>query len=62
MQKALETSSQLGTEHEFSINDKNFQPLPISDRIIQRLNGSLKHEVAFGGIKVSKELQSMCLS
>jgi len=61
MQKALAISSQLGTEHEFSINDKNFQPLPISDRIIQKLNGSVKHEVAFGGIKVSKELQKHVL-
>ncbi|OPX74604.1 MAG: Carboxylate-amine ligase YbdK [Methanosaeta sp. PtaB.Bin018] len=61
MQRALATSSQLGTEHELSINDKNFQPLPISDRIIQRLNGSVKHEVAFGGIKVSKELQKHVL-
>lgn len=61
MQKALATSSQLGTEHEFSINDKNFQPLPISDRIIQQLNRSVMHEVAFGGIKVSKELQKHVL-
>src|SRR5512136_384694 len=47
----------VGTEHEYSINDRDFNPLPISDRIIERINGRVEHEVAFGGIKVSKELQ-----
>jgi gamma-glutamyl:cysteine ligase YbdK (ATP-grasp superfamily) len=47
----------VGTEHEYSINDWDFNPLPISDRIIERINGRVEHEVAFGGIKVSKELQ-----
>ena len=53
--------SPLGTEHEYSINDSDFQPLAISDRIIQRLHGRVEHEVAFGGIRVSKELQKHVL-
>jgi gamma-glutamyl:cysteine ligase YbdK (ATP-grasp superfamily) len=47
----------VGTEHEYSINDRDFNPLPISDKIIERISGNVEHEVAFGGIKVSKELQ-----
>jgi gamma-glutamyl:cysteine ligase YbdK (ATP-grasp superfamily) len=47
----------IGTEHEYSINDKNYRPLAISDRIIERISGQVKNEVAFGGILVSKELQ-----
>jgi hypothetical protein len=48
---------QIGTEHEYSINDKDFIPLTISDRIIERISGTISDEVEFGGIKVSKELQ-----
>jgi gamma-glutamyl:cysteine ligase YbdK (ATP-grasp superfamily) len=47
----------VGTEHEYSINDRDFNPLPISDKIIERISGNVEHEVTFGGIKVSKELQ-----
>jgi gamma-glutamyl:cysteine ligase YbdK (ATP-grasp superfamily) len=47
----------IGTEHEYSINDSNFNPLPISDKIIEEISGAIEHEVSFGGIKVSKELQ-----
>ncbi|HWQ19073.1 MAG TPA: glutamate-cysteine ligase family protein [Methanotrichaceae archaeon] len=47
----------IGTEHEYSINDRDFKPLPISDQIIQRISGRIDDEVEFGGIKVSKELQ-----
>jgi len=47
----------IGTEHEYSINDKNYRPLAISDRIIERISGQVQQEVAFGGILVSKELQ-----
>ncbi len=47
----------IGTEHEYSINDMNCRPLAISDRIIERIHGQVEHEVAFGGILVSKELQ-----
>jgi gamma-glutamyl:cysteine ligase YbdK (ATP-grasp superfamily) len=57
MHKALATASPIGTEHEYSINDRNFRPLAISDRIIQRIAGQVQQEVAFGGILVSKELQ-----
>jgi gamma-glutamyl:cysteine ligase YbdK (ATP-grasp superfamily) len=57
MHKALAAALPIGTEHEYSINDKNFRPLAISDRIIQRIAGQVQHEVAFGGILVSKELQ-----
>jgi hypothetical protein len=60
-QKALAISAQVGTEHEYSINDRDFQPLPISDKIIERINGSVEHEVPFGGILVSKELQKHAL-
>lgn len=52
---------QVGTEHEYSINDSEFTPLPISDRIIEGLYGSVEHEIAFGGIKISKELQKHAL-
>ena len=55
--KALRASSPVGTEHEYSINDKKCRPLAISDRIIERIAGQVQHEVAFGGILVSKELQ-----
>ncbi|NPV63079.1 MAG: hypothetical protein HPY61_10725 [Methanotrichaceae archaeon] len=51
----------VGTEHEYSINDRNFRPLPISDRIIEKLCGKVEHEVNFAGIKVSKELQKHAL-
>jgi hypothetical protein len=47
----------IGTEHEYSINDKKCRPLAISDRIIEKIAGKVQHEVAFGGILVSKELQ-----
>jgi gamma-glutamyl:cysteine ligase YbdK (ATP-grasp superfamily) len=52
---------QIGTEHEYSINDKNFSPLPISDKIIEGISGSVQHEVALGDIKISKELQKHAL-
>jgi len=51
----------VGTEHEYSINDRDFHPLPISDKIIERICGKVEHEVAFGGIKLSKELQKHAL-
>jgi len=52
-----ERPSKVGTEHEFSINDRSFRPLPINDRIIERLQGSIHNEVPFSGICISKELQ-----
>ena len=57
MHNALAAASPIGTEHEYSINDKNHRPLAISDRIIQKIAGQVQHEVPFGGILVSKELQ-----
>ena len=47
----------IGTEHEYSINDRNCRPLAISDKIIEQIHGTVEHEVSFGGIFVSKELQ-----
>ena len=35
--------------------------LTISDKIIEQISGAVQHEVAFGGIKVSKELQKHAL-
>ena len=57
LHKALKAASCIGTEHEYSINDSNGRPLAISDRIIERIAGRVDHEVHFGGILVSKELQ-----
>ncbi len=57
LHKALKAASPIGTEHEYSINDRNGRPLAISDRIIERIAGRVDHEVHFGGILVSKELQ-----
>ncbi|MGA9098712.1 MAG: glutamate-cysteine ligase family protein [Methanotrichaceae archaeon] len=48
---------QVGTEHEYSINDKDFSPLPISDEIIRKISGIVTDEVQFSDIMVSKELQ-----
>jgi len=53
----LAVSSPVGTEHEYSINDVDHRPLPISDLIIRRISGELQHEVPFSGIVLSKELQ-----
>jgi gamma-glutamyl:cysteine ligase YbdK (ATP-grasp superfamily) len=47
----------IGTEHEYSINDADFRPLPINDRLIECLNGEIVNEFQFGGINLSKELQ-----
>ncbi|MCX8207343.1 MAG: glutamate-cysteine ligase family protein [Methanothrix sp.] len=47
----------IGTEHEYSINDRSFNPLPISDLLIERLNGRVEHEIDFGDVRLSKELQ-----
>lgn len=47
----------IGTEHEYSLNNHNFRPLPINDRIIQRINGSVVNEFSYGPVNLSKELQ-----
>lgn len=57
----MQVGKQIGTEHEYSINDRDWNPLPISDKIIERISGAVEHEVSFGGIKISKELQKHAL-
>ncbi len=47
----------IGTEHEYSLSDSNFKPLPINDRVIQQINGSIVNEFPFGPVNLSKELQ-----
>ena len=47
----------IGTEHEYSINDLDFHPLPINDKLIQDLNGEVVNEFQFGDVNISKELQ-----
>jgi gamma-glutamyl:cysteine ligase YbdK (ATP-grasp superfamily) len=47
----------IGTEHEYSINDCDFRPLPINDQLIKDLNGELVNEFQFGDVNLSKELQ-----
>lgn len=47
----------MGTEHEYSLNDANLVPLPIADRVIESIHGSVVNEFSFGGVNVSKELQ-----
>lgn len=51
----------IGTEHEFSINDLQFSPLPVSDTILKTICGSYKSEILFGDIKLGKELQKTVL-
>lgn len=47
----------MGTEHELSVNDARLGPLPIVDRIIEGIHGSVENEIPFGGVNLSKELQ-----
>lgn len=47
----------LGSEHEFSINDEDFNPLPISDEIIRKIRGRIANEAVIGNVIVGKELQ-----
>ena len=47
----------IGTEHEYSLSDIDYRPLPINDRIIQQINGSIVNEFPFGPVNLSKELQ-----
>jgi gamma-glutamyl:cysteine ligase YbdK (ATP-grasp superfamily) len=51
----------IGTEHEYSINDKDFEPQPVNDRIIEELHGSVVNEFQFGDVNLSKELQKTVL-
>lgn len=47
----------IGTEHEFSINDSGFHPLPVSDQILKEICGSFESEILFGDVRLAKELQ-----
>lgn len=51
----------IGTEHEYSINDRNFTPLAISDIVLSEIAGSVVSEVRFGDVTLSKELQKTVL-
>jgi hypothetical protein len=51
----------IGTEHEFSINDLQFNPLPVSDQILKTLCGRYESEILFGDVKLGKELQKTVL-
>lgn len=51
----------LGTEHEYSINDRNMRPLPVSDEILKSISGSYSSEIRFGDVKLGKELQKTVL-
>jgi hypothetical protein len=51
----------IGTEHEYSINDLNFTPLPISDVLLSKISGNIESEVPFGKVTLSKELQKTVL-
>jgi hypothetical protein len=47
----------IGTEHEFSINDQQFRPQPVSDTILKTICGRYESEILFGDVKLGKELQ-----
>jgi len=51
----------VGTEHEYSINDADFKPLPINDHLIKALTGDFYIEALYGGIALGKELQKHVL-
>lgn len=51
----------IGTEHEYSINDRSFKPCPVSDQILERISGRIQNETPLGEIIVSKELQKHVL-
>jgi hypothetical protein len=51
----------IGTEHEFSINDPQFNPRPVSDTILKTICGRYESEILFGDVKLGKELQKTVL-
>jgi hypothetical protein len=51
----------IGTEHEYSINDRIFTPLPISDVLLSEISGKPVSEIPFGEVTLSKELQKTVL-
>lgn len=51
----------IGTEHEYSISDDRFNPLPVSDEILKSICGRYESEILFGEVKLGKELQKTVL-
>ncbi len=51
----------IGTEHEYSINDRGFHALPDSDRILKSICGRYESEILFGEVLLGKELQKTVL-
>ena len=51
----------IGTEHEFSINDPQFNVCPVSDQILRTICGRYESEILFGDVKLGKELQKTVL-
>ena len=51
----------IGTEHEYSVIDSSFRPLPVSDRILKSICGRYESEILFGDVKLGKELQKHVL-
>ena len=51
----------IGTEHEYSISDNTFCPLPVSDQILKSICGRFESEILFGDVKLGKELQKTVL-
>ncbi|MCZ2808660.1 MAG: glutamate-cysteine ligase family protein [Candidatus Bathyarchaeota archaeon] len=47
-----------GSEHEFSLVDRNLCPLPIVDTVIKELNGRVVNCIRFKSFSFGKELQS----
>jgi hypothetical protein len=59
--KSQENRMTIGTEHEYSINDRIFTPLPISDVLLSEISGKPVSEIPFGDVLLSKELQKTVL-
>ncbi len=51
----------IGTEHEYTINNRAFQPLPVSDEILSEVCGKTESEASFGKVTLCKELQKTVL-
>jgi hypothetical protein len=47
----------IGTEHEYSINNLQFQALPVSDKILETVCGEIKSFTPYGEVIIGKELQ-----
>jgi hypothetical protein len=51
----------IGTEHEYSLNDRSFTPMPVSDQILEKMSGRIQNEALLGDVLISKELQKHVL-